>query len=106
MRLARETGLSSPVKYFIDRSKVVLLLWIICVILCPVFAMLSRLFITALRSPAGKGLTYWLAFLMFNCVFVTLLYDLYGPLGQVWYLIISIPDLCHLSYFSHQGHCF
>ena len=20
-------------------------------------------------------------------------------LGQVWYLIVSIPDLCHLSYF-------
>ena len=22
-----------------------------------------------------------------------------GILGQVWYLIVSIPDLCHLSYF-------
>ena len=21
-----------------------------------------------------------------------------GILGQVWYLIVSIPDLCHLSY--------
>ena len=20
-------------------------------------------------------------------------------LGQVWYLVVSIPDLCHLSYF-------
>ena len=22
-------------------------------------------------------------------------------LGQVWYLIVSIPDLCHLSYFVY-----
>ena len=28
----RETGLSPPVKYFSDRSKAVILLWIICVI--------------------------------------------------------------------------
>ena len=33
--------------------------------------MLSRLFIAALWSPAGKGLTYWLLFVMFNCDFVT-----------------------------------
>ena len=39
--------------------------------LCLVFVMLSRLFIAALWSPAGKELTYWLLFLMFNCVFVT-----------------------------------
>ena len=25
-----------------------------------------------------------------------------GILGQVWYLIVSIPDLCHLSYI-HDG---
>ena len=64
--------------------------------LCIVFVMLSRLFITALRSPAGKELTYCLLFLMLNCVFVTFPC---GILGQVWYLIVSIPDLCHLSYF-------
>ena len=23
-----------------------------------------------------------------------------GILGQVWYLIVLIPDLCHLSYFD------
>ena len=32
---------------------------------------------------------------MFNCVFVT---SPCGILSQVWYLIVSIPDLCHLSY--------
>ena len=60
--------------------------------LCPVFVMLSCPFIAALWSPAGKGLT----FVMFNCVFVTFPC---GILGQVWYLIVSISDLCHLSYF-------
>ena len=30
-----------------------------------------RLFIDALLSPAGKGLTAWLSFEMSNCVFVT-----------------------------------
>ena len=45
----------------------------------------------------GKGLTSWLFFVMFNCVFVTFSR---GILGQVWYLIVSIPDLCHLSYFN------
>ena len=39
--------------------------------LCPVFVMLLRLFIAALWSPAGKRLTSWLLFVMFNCVFVT-----------------------------------
>ena len=38
--------------------------------LCLVFVMLSRLFIAALWSPAGKGLTSWLFFVMF--VFLSL----------------------------------
>ena len=57
----------------------------------------SRLFIAALWSPAGKELTSWLLSVMFNCDFVTLPYDI---MGQVWYLIISIPDLCRLSNFN------
>ena len=35
--------------------------------LCHVFFMLSRLFIAPLWSPAGKWLTSWLLFVMFNC---------------------------------------
>ena len=57
--------------------------------------MLSRLIIAALWTPGGKGLTSWLSFVMFNCVFVTFPCDI---LYQVWYLIVSIPSLCHLSY--------
>ena len=58
--------------------------------------MISCLFIAALWSPAGKGLSSWLLFVMFNCVFVTFPC---GILCQVWYLIVPIPDLCCLSYF-------
>ena len=52
------------------------------------------LFIAALWSPAGKRLTSWLLFVMFYYIFVTFPC---GILGQVWYLIVSIPDLCRLS---------
>ena len=57
----------------------------------------ALLFICALWSPAGKGLTSWLSFVVSNCDFVTF------PLVswvRVWYLIVSIPDLCTLTYFA------
>ena len=54
------------------------------------------MFIDALWSPAGKGLTSWLSFVMSNCEVVTFPI---GVLGQVWCLIVSIPDLCPVSYF-------
>ena len=38
---------------------------------------------------------------MFSCVFITFPC---GVLGQVWYLIVSIPDLCLLTlYESNVG---
>ena len=37
--------------------------------------------------------------LLFSCVFVTFPY---GTLGQVWYLIVSIPDLCLLPCFVYN----
>ena len=57
--------------------------------------MLSRLFIAVLWSPAEKGLTSWLLFVMSNCDFVTFPC---GVLGRQWYLIVLIPDICRLSY--------
>ena len=57
----RETGLSPPVKYFTDRSKAVLLLWIVFVGYASCWYVL---FYVAFWSPAGKGLTSWL-----QCVF-------------------------------------
>ena len=56
--------------------------------LCLVFVMLSYLFIAALWSSEGKGLT--------SVTFP------YGILGQMWYLIVSIPDPCCLYYFQDQ----
>ena len=38
-----------------------------------------------------------LLYVMFSCVVVTFPY---GVLGQVWYLIVSIPDLCLLPDFE------
>ena len=65
-------GLSPPVKYFTDRSKAVFLLWIFYVfsVLC-FLCLCELLFICVLWSPAGKGLTSWLSFVVFNCELVT-----------------------------------
>ena len=57
--------------------------------------------------PCSLMVTCWewadllaLLCVMFSWVFVTFPY---GVLGQVWYLIVLIPDLCLLPYFN-QGH--
>ena len=67
--------------------------------ICDVSVMLSCLFIAVLWSPAGKGLTSWLfvrdvffCFVTFPCC----------VLSQVWYLTVSIPDLCLLPYFNFK----
>ena len=66
----------------------------LCSVLCLLY-LCTRLFICALWSPAGKGLTSWLSFVVSNCKFITPI----SILGQVWYLIVSSPDLCTLTYF-------
>ena len=63
---------------------------------CHAFASAHR----CMWSPAGKGLTSWLSVVVLNCVVVTFPFDI---LGQVWYLIVSIPDLFPLSYFHTVG---
>ena len=52
----------------------------------------ARLFVDALWSPAGKGLTSWLSFVMSNCDVVTF--------SLVSWASVSISDLCPLSYFA------
>ena len=42
-----------------------------------------------------ERLTSWFLFVVSNCEFVTFPC---GILGQVWYLMVSIPDLCTLTY--------
>ena len=56
----------------------------------------SRLLNAALWSPEGKGLTLGFCCDVY-CDFVTFPF---GILWQVWYLIVSIPDPCCLSYFE------
>ena len=53
--------------------------------------------LAALWSPAGKGLTSWLSFVMFNvCVTFPC-----GILCQVWYLGVLVPDLYRLFYLQY-----
>ena len=66
--------------------------------LCLVFLMVLRLFITALWSPTGKRSDLLALVGDIYCIIVTLPC---GILGQVWYLIVSIPDLYFLSYFEN-----
>ena len=66
-----------------------------CSVLC-LLCLCARLFICALWSPAGKRLTSWLSFVVST---VSLSLPI-GILGQVWCLIVSIPDLCTLTYFN------
>ena len=73
--------------------------------LCFVCVMLSCLSIAALQ-PCGHllGKVWPLGSLVCDifCAFVTIPC---GVLGQVWYLIASIPDLCFRTYFV-LGPCF
>ena len=60
--------------------------------MCLVFLMLSRLFNVTCWERADLlafvGDVYFI-FVTFSC----------GIMCQVWYLIVSFPGLCHLSYF-------
>ena len=71
---------------------------------CIVLFMLSSLFIPALWSSAGKGLTSWLLFVMFNCVFflagyVNVKLACYNELGDLGWL----DELCGLECFAFLG---
>ena len=60
-----ETGLSPLVKiYLLTVPRLFFFVDHLCY-LYPVFVMLSRLFIAALKSYEGKGLTSWLLYVMF-----------------------------------------
>ena len=56
------------------------------------FCFHARLFVDALWSPAWKGLTSWLSFVTSNCDVEVVTFP-FGILGQVWSLVVSIPDL-------------
>ena len=68
VRLAHpETGLSHSVKCFYGpfQGSASLVDHLCCFLFVLCFC--ARLFIYALWSPASKGLTYWLSFVMCNC---------------------------------------
>ena len=44
---------------------------LLCFSVLYLLCLFARLFICALWSPAGKGLTSWLSFAVSNCEFVT-----------------------------------
>ena len=67
-----------------------------CSVLC-LLCLCARLFICALWSPAGKGLTSLLSFVGSA---VSLSLSHWYP-GSGCYLIVSIPDLCTLTYFPY-----
>ena len=77
--------------FLTDHSNAVLLLWIIFVICVSCH--------TTLSVPCSLVVTcreMALLYVTFSCVFLTFHMDV---LGQVWYLIVWIPDLCFLPYF-------
>ena len=93
MRLKGEVGSS------LDRSKLVLL-WIFFLYFMFVFVILYCLCHAAVWSLACKRLILCSPVCdVFSC-FITFLY---GILGQVWYLIISIPDLSSLLCYIWRG---
>ena len=64
-----------------------------------VFVMLSRLFIAALWSRVGEKAELLAPICDVYSDFVTFSFWI---LGQVWYLIVSIPDPCCVSYFYYN----
>ena len=76
--------------FFTDRSKAVHLLWIIFVI----YVSCVSCFLVCSLQPCGHLLEKGkpLGSLVCNVL-------LCGVLGQVWYLIVSISDICLLTYF-------
>ena len=84
---------AKPSSIFTDHSKAVILLWILIFVCVSCLSVMQCCpYFVALKSPVWKGLNSWL-----SCVFVTFLYDV---IGQVWYMIVSIPNLCLLPCFN------
>ena len=97
MRLLPLNMFKPSSNFRIDHSKAVLLLWILFV------SCISCLSLSyCLVCSCSLEVTCWevadllaLSCVMDSCVFVTFPY---GVLDQVWYLIVSNPDLCLFPY--------
>ena len=63
-----------------------------------IYVLCLSCFLVCSLQPCGHLLCslvceVFMCFVIFQC----------GVLGQVWYLIVSIPDLCLLTYFLHYN---
>ena len=68
-----------------------------CSVLC-LLCLCTRLFICALWSPAGKGLTSWLSFVVSNCEFVTFQLVSWVRCGTWLYRFLIVAPLLTLVY--------
>ena len=76
------------------------LLWF-CTVLC-LLCLCARLFICALWSPAGKGLTSWLSFVVSICEFVTFPLVSWVRCGTWLYRILIFAPL--LTLYTLKGY--
>ena len=76
-----------------DRSKAVLLLWIICVIYVSCLSCFRVCSLLPCGHLLGKGQP------LVCYVYCDVVTFPFGILRKVWYLIVLIPDLCCLSCF-------
>ena len=70
-----------------------------CSVLC-LLCLCARLFTCALWSPAGKGLTSWLSFVVSNCEFVTFPLVSWVVCGTWLYRLLIFAPLLTLMFFS------
>ena len=92
-----ETCLSPPVKYFTDRSKVVLLLWIFVFFLsCGCYAFVRVCLYVPCGHLLGKG---WPLGSRFWCLTVSVSLSHWYP-GSGVVFDWMIPDCCTLPYFT------
>ena len=91
-----ESSLSPRAKSFTDRSKAVLLLWIILLFMFRVCRAVLSVHCSLVVTCCERAGLLTLLYVTFSCDFVTFRC---GVLGQMWYLIVSIPDLYLLPYF-------
>ena len=85
----------SKVGLITERSKTVLLLWILFAIYISVCHTVLSVHCSLVVNCWGNVCDVFLCFVTFPC----------GVLGKVWYLIVSIPDLCLLSYYVQNENC-
>ena len=84
--------------FLTDRSKVVLLLWINFVICVSYLSLLCCVVCSLQPCDYLMGRAEYLALLCVGCSCVCVILP-YGVPGRLWYLIVSIPDLCLPLYF-------